>query len=919
MNKKIILLSMMVSAYLFGASSYVCENDPEYKSYSNGEQDSIPKSVLYQNNNSCEQDCRVYDSCNSYKTEITNEQVFSTTSYLNEIQKNNIETKFNKKVFSVTVEKDGINYSALFPNGYNLSSWTAPTGMPTAKNPILKNKYTYGDFSLTWNKFLTLEEHYITGFGGKNIKDLLDNAFDKNWKDGLSDAFANNRVQIIKIEDTEIPIKSEDLTKEPTIPGIIYDDGDNYIKSIRSGADLYLEYKLNGKVTKLFNIPDSNTSTYSITFFEKGYSTKPKYSIDTKIKDTVLKMEIGEYANPLGGNNQHKYSIDLGLQDSGYKCPDFGVNVDLGGDVKGNLFSKKNSCETKCYSQNSCAPYEAGGDCKMVSSKETNPVTDYTGKIVYTKKIFDWSCSKKETKIVGCKAWEYSTTEGNLTYSSKNPGQDDLDFSNNFGEALGAATISENASHIWSGWRGYCEKGIKVDDSWLSDPMQLLSLAMMAYTGALSGGYGAAAQSAAKAGTQSVLDASSSAVSWGNDVGVISDDAMFSATDSIWSASETVSEAGTAVSNIHSISDVVDSSVKYISNASNLELLGYAAHVASIVAPLLANVDEQDVKNADNYMMASLGESSTDQKAVAYANCMSSIGLSFVNVSASAVDSNETSEELKTPFKHPSRLTYEQFSKLQVLTAQKKINIKKNFLITKVGGDALTIVPYSKIALQTIGQAVCSPLKEAIIMNNRSTESVKKSNSGNAQVEAAGMAAASMAIGMLPPPYNLIGSVILKVFTSVENGDACKDEKIAQKWGLIEAKTNKSLKGGQCHLQKGKCQEKWAWGSCKLKRTYYCCFDQESTRIFVEAAKEELGKTWDSCNNISIYDLKNISFRKCKASENSFRDKCISSSKYNELSNSLTKKATKNLSAKRIVGEALDGLQLPGQTSPWEK
>ena len=914
MKKYISLLVGLSFSLLYAESGYVCETNENYKEYANGERENIPKDSLYNSNTSCTNDCKSYSTCINYTTDLLKTEIFKMSGYINENQKDNIEKSLDKTSYSFSVKKDGILYNENIPGGYNFNGWIAPIKDPTLSTPNITTAYTYGDIQLTWNKFLIIDTGVSSSYTGSKInKSELNSLFNK-----AIPGIKNNGIYAIEIDSDKFLIKNADSKKIPKIPGTILNDGSNYIESVDQNGTLVLKYKIRGQEHEIFN--EDDTQQHTINLIGDVYTKAKAYSLDIKIGNKDIPMEVGSYTDIFGQKQVHSYSLSLGNVYSGYKCSDFGIDVDISGDIKGNLFSNKNKCNTNCFIQNSCVKYSPG-NCKMVDSEEFNPVTDYTGKTIFTKKTFNWSCEKKTENVVGCKKWEYSTIEGNVTYGGYNPGQNDLDFSNNFSEALGAATIPENAAHIWSGWAGYCEDGILNDDSWMSDPMQLLSLAMMAYTGALQGGYGEAAQAAAKSGTQAALNASEQAVDWGNDIGVVSDDAMFSATDSLWSASESISEMGTATSSIYtgasSISDVLSRSVNYVTSASNTQLLEWAAGAATIAAPLFAEVDDADVKNADNYMKASLGQGTADQGAVDYANCMSSIGLSFVNLSASAVDSNNTSEELKAPYMHPARLTYNQFTSLQVLTAQKNIDVKENYLVTKVGKDMITILPYSKEALQTIGQSICEPLKTAVIMNSKTNQAADKNKPNKAA--AAASAAAGMAIGMLPPPYNLVGSVIFKVFTSTSSGNACHNTELAQKWGLIQAKTNKALKGRQCHLQNRKCAAKWVWGSCMRHRSNYCCFDQDTTRIFVESVKEQLNKSWDKCNDISIYDLQNVTFRECKANETPSKNKCISVSKYNELTQALTGRATKNLNSDKLTKQAVQGLQLPGGKSPWDE
>lgn len=183
---------------------------------------------------------------------------------------------------------------------------------------------------------------------------------------------------------------------------------------------------------------------------------------------------------------------------------------------------------------------------------------------------------------------------------------------------------------------------------------------------------------------------------------------------------------------------------------------------------------------------------------------------------------------------------------------------------------------------------------------------------------AVAMAAIGVGLSMLPPPANLIASILFKIMTSISNGNACDDEELAMKWGIIQAKTNKALQGAQCHMVRSECVAEWFWGACMRDRNYYCCYDQETTRIFVEGVKEQLQRGWEDCSDITIFDLQNVSFRECQGNERPSVNKCFPSGKYKELIDALTKNAIKGLDVERLKDQAVQGLTLPGQGTPWD-
>jgi len=897
-----VMIFMSVSMY---ASSYVCETNPEYIEYMNGERVILSDSSKFDDEAVCNESCRRYSSCIDGR--IVADGVILTIGnreFLTEEEKDDVESKMASGLFSkLYITADGTKNEVDLGGQVSLSDWTAPIGTPTVDNPILTNSYAYGSLLFKWEKTLS-----ITGGTVDSIHKIYVEPNDiSNMFDKAVPGVDGKGVYYIEIDGTKIAVDQNQSSNNPTLPGMIYEDAYNYVKMVDNNGTYSIEYKVAGVVKTAFD-----DGTFHDMKLIGGVFTEPaKYRILTSINGVDANMEGGTYVDMFGVEQQHSFGIEYQINNNGYKCSIFGNSTNLGGDLGPNLFTSQYNCESVCYNQDQCIPWEES-TCKLVGTEVAKPVTDYTGKTVFTQKTYNWACDKEYEKIVGCNKWAVVTQAGNTDIGTYDPGYETLDFSANFTDAIGAASIGENSLHIWSGWAGYCENGMLFDNSWMSDPMQLLSLATMAFTGALQGGYGDTLQGLAQSGADSVLSAADSAAEWANNVGVIGDDTYFKVIDTIWDTSDTVVQ--TVQGGTPSITESLSRAVSY---ETSTDLLRIASDVYTIATPLFSEVSEEDVKEADDYMKAIMGESQVEQAALNYATCMSSIGLSFVDMAGYTADANITSEELLSPTQHPARLTVSQFHTLQVLSVG--MNIKENYLVTKVENDILTITPLTRIALTNIGEAICAPLKTAYIKQKRTTLAAENSSSGGSKGAAMATAAVGAAIGYLPPPYNLIGTIIFKMLTSISDGDACTDYDLAMKWGITQAKTNKAIQGNQCHLQMSFCVKKWVWGSCMRHRTNFCCYDQETTKIFVEAVKEELNKGWWSCNDISIYDMQNVSFRECESGETPSKDKCMSSAKYQELINVLMKNATKGLDVGRLANQAAESLQLPGQKTPWEE
>ncbi len=140
--------------------------------------------------------------------------------------------------------------------------------------------------------------------------------------------------------------------------------------------------------------------------------------------------------------------------------------------------------------------------------------------------------------------------------------------------------------------------------------------------------------------------------------------------------------------------------------------------------------------------------------------------------------------------------------------------------------------------------------------------------------------------------------------------NTCSNEKDAMQRDMTEYKTYKFLKYDQCHLTKSYCDKKSFWMGCVRHGYEYCCYDQITTKIFAEGLKEQLNKNWDSCNDISINDLKDISFRSCREGEIPHINKCFATNKYTEFQQALFRQATKGISIQGLTEQVVNSMAI---------
>lgn len=876
-------------------SSFLCTNEPVVKDYLNAVTSDISGATKYANQASCETSCKTIQSCSYSSNDLTNFTIFSPSKFLDEATASStLNYLKNYKVSNFNITKDGV-YVTVAPTNQSLFQNISFPSNPDVGTPKKTLTFNVGDNTVLKISKLFLPVASEQSYTGTDISLSQINSLINSSSPG-DDGFG---VKYIAIDGNKFDfpmngslISQVDFNISSTT---LYANGTDYIKfkqtSISGSLQNSIEYKKDGIVKTIFN--DSNSHT--INFGTSKYDTSTIWTaFDFTVSGISYNMEDGVFLDATNTIMNHWVSLSATLKNNGYVCPMYSGDTDIGGDLNLNLFSTKTSCDLKCTQQFGCIEW-APSNCTLTGSLESSPVTDYTGKNVNTKKTYSWKCSKTNSILERCDAYAYTQNDGKLNYALSGAGWETKDETAAFSQAVAGSYMVEQLQHIWSGWEGYCENGTKYDSSWMSDPMQLMQFAMMAYS-QFDLGNTAAVQSV-KEGVQAA------AVDVGRELG-----GGYNA----WGMVPTdVATGGQSL-----MSGAVDTFNSYNNSIELFTGIPVTfTDLAGVALAAIGDVQNNDVQTADNYFQALLGASSGTSEAVRFANCMASIGLSFPNMMAYSVDSNETSTQLKNPSQNPLRLTYDEYAKIIAVVGPVYVINNYKVIEDSPTDKMLTIISKTGAAVTQAGEIVCAedPAKAAALIQ---MQKIPEDTGGTSKGDAVANAAIQMALSKLPPPYGFFAAVAFKVLTSFSNGDACSSEKIATQWGPGQLRTNKALKGSQCHNTKNDCVKKWFWGSCMLKGSWYCCYDQEITRIFVEGIKEELNKGWGSCNDLTIYDLKNISFRPCEVSETPANNKCFPSGKYNELVNTVMKNATKNLSPDTIAKQASSGLTLPGK-DPW--
>ena len=552
--------------------------------------------------------------------------------------------------------------------------------------------------------------------------------------------------------------------------------------------------------------------------------------------------------------------------------------------------------------------------CEIIGQQLTQPVTDYTGKTVYTKRTTTWRCNEIVDKIVGYRSYTEKKEKGSYPLNTE-VGYETKDFSGNFAQALGMAQSLEQMQHIWSGWNGECEYGTFTDFSWASDPFFWAGVMASTYTSAAQGWFGGGAADFVNGATSKIGEMAGGVGYYGNgdmgggiDLGGASYEGIGSKLVEVANNNADIASGATSWT---------DATIQNLT--SPLSLLGDAASLATLAAP----PTQQEQQSAWDYSQAWTGQSNNDIASNSYNSCMASIGLSFSNtISWSAgADSSITGSSIQRPWENPLRISWEDWNGLQANTGGVSGNSSftvNNYKVVTQDSIGVTLIAKTVDAYLQLGQTLCAGYRVSRSMNGlnsyAASQSADKSSSGSVG-QAVAVQLAIKAIGAGCPPCGLAANIAYKFMNSFSKGDACSDTDFALTRGKIQYKTHMFLRHEQCHYVDEECSKKLNLGfikKCMVHKKKYCCYDQVTTRIFAEGIKEQLGRGWSSCNDLTINDLKGISFRECLTGESPQANHCMASSKMRELKQAIFRSAPGHgITTDNLVQQVQNSMAIP--------
>lgn len=550
--------------------------------------------------------------------------------------------------------------------------------------------------------------------------------------------------------------------------------------------------------------------------------------------------------------------------------------------------------------------------CSKIDETLAQPVTDWTNKTVFIKRVTNFECSAIKERQIGCNKYEVINTKGQLSFMT-DVSYETKDYSGQFTQALATAQMLEQMQHLWSGWAGECEYGTFTDFSFIQDPMFWASVAMSLYTAGAQGYFGDGVASGLNNGTASL---GQSADQLGSATGAAAADGT-TTTGSFLNNTAATNNAVAQGGTITTASGEVIPATSW--NVATNSTSGLALTAAGVLAPLIAPASDQEKSTAFNYQQAWMGGDTEDPAAINYSSCMASIGLSYANMISfqAGADANTTAGILYHPWDNPLRISNQDYLGLQALLGGASgytDYLTTNYRVVTQDAIGVTLIAKDMASYEYLGQVMCAGYRVSGTMNQINNAAVTQATGGASGGNASGAMAANAAIaviGMINPVVGLVAMVAYKFISSFSSGDACTDEQFAMGRSKLQWKTNKFQKFGQCHFVNEECSKKMFMKGCVTHKKHFCCYDQITTRVFVEGAKEELGRGWDNCNDIYISDLKNIGFRQCGPNETPANDKCLSASKYAELRQVIMRQVSKGVAADSIEQQVKNSMALP--------
>lgn len=735
----------------------------------------------------------------------------------------------------------------------------------------------------------------------------------------LQNYFATKKFQTLNFKSMGIPTWSIDFTELKDGSQFVFPHAFDLSTNMSAWDDNGTSVKISKDASNYLEIIMTIEGTAEHNVSGKIYKGDKAYTIQSVVGGKTNTVKCGLFNNT-GEMINYENQFELVTDANTYYCP-LRKSENIGGEYNnGSNFQTQSKCNAACTVKNECIQV-ADTPCKPININYSQYVTDYTGKSVATKRSISYECNSTVTKTVGCANWKIITNQGSVDVNMSKVGTSFKERTNSATNASVLSNMLEGQFHLFTGWKGQCDHG-KMFNNPFSDPFKLLSYAMMVYSASAkvdtgtTDANGAPVYEYPMGPTMSNLHDSfdNATTSFQNGWKDITSKLLSESAETV-GADGSTAVADAASSGVISAVDEMTQTIKdYVTSPINTIDVGYGTVKVYLVDYIQLGMSmvptKEELKTSSDFNKAWLGDENADNQSVAYATCMASIGLSYPNlISYVASDMNATSKELSYPYDNPLRLSYSQIQYLAGATSQKFVENMYAYVSNNPSARYVTVIAKNGQAYYQAGQVICGG-KIAVASNANSvaiTSNSNNSSSGSNMGEAVAMMAVKKLLAALPPPYNIMATVLLDLVMAFDSVNACSNLEDATKLGVLQMKTNRFINYNQCYATESTCQKKFL-GKCILKRDNHCCYDQITTRIFAEGVKEQLGLDFKVCNNITLEHLKQISFRRCTNGENPKTDKCFPANKWDEYQAAITAQGVTGFDAGSLVQTGINSL-----------
>lgn len=487
-------------------------------------------------------------------------------------------------------------------------------------------------------------------------------------------------------------------------------------------------------------------------------------------------------------------------------------------------------------------------ECEEVGSNEFFHITDERGNIVLTKKEINRDCILTKEVQGSCIKWEEVNEEFIIEASDYNAYRSQ-NHEGAMGSLLAMIGAYDQLEHLWSGWKGYCEKGTKTNFDWASDPMFWAGLAASAIMdGSSAGNTSKATEAGLAAGRpgstafQTAYDASMAQTK-----GFLSETAL----------GQTVQQAQSTVGSWANGSVLTG----WVGQTAGKCLMTAGVDLTKGVLSAAISGDEDDDKCDKVDEFCGSTEEQTEESDI---------------MTIDRVEYNDLIAQ------HPEVVDY-----IIILNEEEGVmsirfrNVNEMAGVGEMNQADLKEVEEKVKQMQMLITAAMTAGKLAMCLgtNGVAGSEVDQTSSSGGEGLFSAKSGLGMGISMIPAewmgPYGILFKAAMQVLVnfmySFQDINSCTNEDDAKEQGTRHEKTYESLPHDLCYFVYEECVDNCESDFLGLADPLigynYCCYDQILTKVLVVQLKAQLGRDWAHCTGITLRDMNFVSFRQCTASE----------------------------------------------------